>query len=138
MRKQLLRLFKAAVAAARSYARDRDKTAHLLDEAERRAHKDKGFGAELREGLHELLRLLRAWARGRYTVVPWKTILLALGAVIYFVDPFDFVPDFIPILGYADDATVIAFVLKSIAKDLAKFRDWELRNARYGVATFPD
>lgn len=138
MRKEVRRVFKAAAAAGRAYATDRKKSEHLLDEAERKRLKEKGITGEIGEGLRELMRLLRAWAKGRYKVMPWKTLVLALGAVIYFVDPFDFVPDFIPMLGFADDATVIAFVLKSIAKDIAKFRDWEMENARYGVATFPD
>ncbi len=128
----------AATVAARSYAKNRQKTASLLDAAERRASEGRGYAAGFLEELRELLRLLRAWVRGKYKVVPWKTLVLALAAVIYFVDPFDLVPDFLPIIGFTDDATVIAFVLRSIAKDITRFRDWEMRNARYGVATFND
>ncbi|HEY7680691.1 MAG TPA: YkvA family protein [Terriglobia bacterium] len=132
------RIFLAATALARGYAADRKKTDHLLDEAERRAREEKGVLGEMQDGLRELMRLLRAWTLGRYKVVPWKTLTMALAAVIYFVNPFDLLPDFIPLLGFTDDASVIAFVLKSITKDISKFRDWELENARYGVATFPD
>jgi uncharacterized membrane protein YkvA (DUF1232 family) len=128
----------AALAVARTYASDRKKTAHLLDEAERRARADRGFAEDVKDGLRELFRLLRAWTRGRYKVIPWKTLLMAIAAVIYFVNPFDLVPDFLPLLGFTDDASVIAFVLKSIGKDIKQFREWEMQNARYGVATFPD
>jgi uncharacterized membrane protein YkvA (DUF1232 family) len=138
MGKGLRRVFVAALAVARAYASDRKKTAHLLDEAERRARAEKGVFGEVQDGLRELMRLLRAWTRGRYKEVPWKTLTVALAAVIYFVNPFDLLPDFIPLLGFTDDASVIAFVIKSIAKDIGKFRDWEMQNARYGVATFPD
>jgi uncharacterized membrane protein YkvA (DUF1232 family) len=30
--------------------------------------------------------------------------------------PFDLIPDFVPILGYADDAIIVAFVLRSVAR----------------------
>jgi len=69
--------------------------------------------------------LLKAWRRGAYPVVPWRTIILGVAALIYFVDPFDLVPDFIPVVGYLDDATVIAFVIESIRRDLDKFLAWE-------------
>jgi uncharacterized membrane protein YkvA (DUF1232 family) len=36
--------------------------------------------------------------------------------VVYLALPFDFVPDFIPVLGYADDVIVIGIVLRSVMK----------------------
>lgn len=38
-----------------------------------------------------------------------------LGALAYFVLPFDFVPDFLPILGYTDDAAVLATAIRLVA-----------------------
>ena len=34
----------------------------------------------------------------------------------YLVMPFDLVPDFVPVIGWADDAVVIALVLRSVAR----------------------
>ena len=34
----------------------------------------------------------------------------------YLVSPIDLVPDFIPVLGYADDAIIIALVLRSVVR----------------------
>jgi uncharacterized membrane protein YkvA (DUF1232 family) len=45
--------------------------------------------------------------------------------VLYVVSPVDFVPDFIPGIGFLDDAAVVALVLHSMAQDLAAFRMWE-------------
>ncbi len=64
--------------------------------------------------LPDLVRLLRRLAadatlpRG----VRWR--LAALLAYLAF--PLDLVPDFIPVLGYADDAIVTALVLRSVAR----------------------
>jgi uncharacterized membrane protein YkvA (DUF1232 family) len=37
-----------------------------------------------------------------------------LGALAYFVLPFDFVPDMLPILGFTDDAAVLATALRMV------------------------
>ena len=66
--------------------------------------------------------MLKAWAKGDYREVPWMTLVLSTGALIYFVNPFDAVPDMVPVLGLLDDATVIGFVVASIGKDIQNFR----------------
>ena len=38
-----------------------------------------------------------------------------VGALAYFVLPFDFVPDMLPVLGFADDAAVLATALRMVA-----------------------
>ena len=40
-----------------------------------------------------------------------------LGALIaYLAMPVDLVPDFLPVVGYADDALVVAFALRSVVR----------------------
>lgn len=41
-----------------------------------------------------------------------------LGAIAYFVLPFDFVPDFLPILGFTDDAAILATALRLVASNI--------------------
>jgi uncharacterized membrane protein YkvA (DUF1232 family) len=38
-----------------------------------------------------------------------------VGALAYFILPFDFVPDFLPVLGFTDDAAVLATALRLVA-----------------------
>ena len=38
-----------------------------------------------------------------------------LGAIAYFVLPFDFVPDVLPVLGFTDDAAVLATAIRMVA-----------------------
>lgn len=38
-----------------------------------------------------------------------------LGAIAYFVLPFDFVPDILPVLGFTDDAAVLATAIRMVA-----------------------
>lgn len=38
-----------------------------------------------------------------------------LGALAYFILPFDFVPDVLPVLGFTDDAAVLATAIRMVA-----------------------
>ncbi|MFT6670484.1 MAG: uncharacterized membrane protein YkvA (DUF1232 family) [Afipia broomeae] len=41
-----------------------------------------------------------------------------LGAIAYFVLPFDFVPDMLPVLGFTDDAAVLATTIRMVASHI--------------------
>ena len=67
---------------------------------------------ELLRLLPDVLRLVSRLARDRSLPRGVRVRLwLLLG---YLALPFDLVPDFIPVLGYADDAVVVALVLRSV------------------------
>ncbi|CAN5475082.1 YkvA family protein [soil metagenome] len=38
-----------------------------------------------------------------------------LGAIAYFVLPFDFIPDMLPVLGFTDDAAILVTALRMVA-----------------------
>ena len=38
-----------------------------------------------------------------------------LGAVAYFILPFDFMPDVLPVLGFTDDAAILATAIRMVA-----------------------
>jgi uncharacterized membrane protein YkvA (DUF1232 family) len=45
----------------------------------------------------------------------------------YLALPFDLIPDFVPVLGYADDAIIVALVLRSVTRtagDNALAKHW--------------
>lgn len=71
----------------------------------------------LREALRLLpdaVRLIRRLAGDRSLPRGVRVRLVLLLA--YLALPFDLVPDFIPVLGYADDAVVVVLVLRSVAR----------------------
>ena len=124
--------FENARSKAEEYLKDEEKTKTILEEAETKANKNK-FALDLVwQDLQALIRLVRAWKIGNYDQVPWKTIVFAIAGMIYFVNPFDVVPDFLPVAGYLDDATVIGFVIKSIKDDIDRFLSWENGEAENG------
>ncbi|MCP5464236.1 MAG: DUF1232 domain-containing protein [Deltaproteobacteria bacterium] len=93
--------------------------------AEKIKRQGSGFFKNGREQFQTLLRLLKAYAKRDYTVVPWRSLVLMLTAVLYFVMPLDVVPDFLFSLGLLDDIAVLSWVMKAVQKDLDRFQDWE-------------
>jgi uncharacterized membrane protein YkvA (DUF1232 family) len=110
---------------AQEIAADSEKAASVVEQASAKARAKAGTLRSVWLDLQVLLRMLRAWANRSYTRVPWGTVVMGLAAVLYLLNPLDLAPDFIPLVGYVDDATVIAFVIRSIQKELDKFREWE-------------
>ena len=72
-----------------------------------------------------LFRLLKAWKDSSYRGLSVRTLAVLVAALIYVLSPVDLMPDFIPGIGLIDDAAVLAFLLHSMAQDLAAFRAWE-------------
>jgi len=74
-------------------------------------------GNLLRESLRilpDLIRLLKNLTTD--PTVP-RGIRVRLGLLmVYLALPFDLIPDFIPVLGYADDAIVVVAVLRSVVR----------------------
>ena len=83
-----------------------------------------------KEKLFVLGRLIKAYATGQYRQVPWKTILLIVAAVLYFINPLDLVPDIIPLTGLTDDFAVLLWVYNTVSDEIEKFLVWEKTHAK--------
>lgn len=85
----------------------------------------KSDGAQVKEQFYTLGRLVRAYATGEYRMIPWKSLLLIVAAILYFINPIDVIPDLLPIIGVSDDFAVLFMVYRSIGSDIDKFLEWE-------------
>ncbi|MFE0680587.1 YkvA family protein [Streptomyces sp. NPDC058961] len=74
-------------------------------------------GGLLKEAVRLLPDLLRLLARlaGDNTLSRGVRIRLAL-LMAYLACPIDLIPDFLPVIGYADDAIIVAFVLRGVVR----------------------
>ncbi|PYV38500.1 MAG: methyltransferase type 11 [Acidobacteria bacterium] len=110
---------------AQAFAQDKNRAREVVEKVVAKAYEHRTQLRNIWESLMSLCRMLRAWARGDYKGLPWKTIVMAMAAALYFLDPLDIIPDFIPGIGYLDDAVVLGFVVNSIRSDLERFLQWE-------------
>jgi len=72
-------------------------------------------------------RMIKAYAEGRDTAVPYRSLLKIVIAIIYIFFFMDIIPDFIPLAGWLDDFAVSAWVLHSLRKDIGQFKRWEMQ-----------
>jgi uncharacterized membrane protein YkvA (DUF1232 family) len=64
--------------------------------------------------LPDVVRLVSRLARA--PEVPRRVRVALFVLLAYLVSPIDIVPDFIPVLGYADDAVIVALTLRWVAR----------------------
>lgn len=77
-----------------------------------------------------LVRLVRDYVSGDYRQIETSTVISGLGVILYVVSPIDLVPDFIPVLGFLDDLSLVSWFLGKFHVELARFREWEQTGAK--------
>jgi len=67
----------------------------------------------------------------RQTPLHVKAVLV--GAIAYFVLPTDLIPDYIPVIGYTDDAAVLAAAMKLVASNITPVHRESARRTLAGM-----
>ncbi len=100
----------------------------IIDEEkikEKASREDVGRFRKLVNQLKLAIELIKDYRNKSYTEIPWRSIGLIAAAILYFFNPFDIIPDILPIMGFADDAVLFAAVFKSVRDDLEKYAVWK-------------
>lgn len=59
---------------------------------------------------------------GKYKKIPVGTIAAIIGSLLYVLSPVDLIPDFIPVVGFLDDAAVLAACLNFTRFDVEEYK----------------
>lgn len=110
---------------ADKYLNDKDKAMNLLENAKEKAEKKKGPLHDAWGKIQLFFSVFEDWIKGRYKVIPFKSIAMITVGIIYFVIPTDLIPDFILGFGFADDAAVLVFIYKQVSNDLQDYKIWK-------------
>ena len=81
-----------------------------------------------------LFEMVGDYWKGDYRAVPWETVAMAVGAIVYFLSPVDLIPDVIPVIGYLDDAMVVALAVTAMQENLRQYCAFK----KYDVAQYFD
>ena len=118
--------FRRATSEAEAYANDRKLLRELLLNAVGKLNViPRGPFGDAWPYLLGMIRLGRAHQRNEYGDISRDKLLMVIAALIYFVSPFDVIPDWLPVLGHIDDAFVVTLALKSVRTELDAFMAWE-------------
>ncbi|HPR34514.1 MAG TPA: YkvA family protein [Anaerolineaceae bacterium] len=127
-KKQIIEAVEKTKSKAEEFLNDHQKAKKLLEDAVKKAknfEKNRGPLAEVWSYFTAFFRLLRAYIRKEYREIAWGPMALVIVAILYFVSPFDLIPDPIP-GGYVDDAAIIGYVIAQTKADLDNFMAWEV------------
>lgn len=115
-------LFRKARAAAKGASRDDIlKGAHGLVADVRKAKKTPKFVMEAIEAIEDLTAIIE----DKDYRAPKPIVDQVLGALAYFAEPDDLIPDHVPVLGFLDDAIMIKFVEREFKYELAAYRKFK-------------
>jgi uncharacterized membrane protein YkvA (DUF1232 family) len=81
--------------------------------------------AEFGSKVKSLYRMGRLSISGEYTGVPKGQVVLGFAALIYLISPIDLIPDFLPFIGFVDDAALMLWLIRNAAEEVEKFEQWE-------------
>jgi uncharacterized membrane protein YkvA (DUF1232 family) len=70
------------------------------------------------------IRMIKAHFNGAHKLTGSTLGLLVLG-LVYFISPFDIVPDFLGFFGFADDLSVVLAIYAKVKDEVEEFLDWE-------------
>jgi curved DNA-binding protein CbpA len=79
------------------------------------------------ENVHELYSIFKDTVNGHYNLDPANLAMIG-GGLLYFILPVDFIPDFIPLIGYMDDLAVLTTIMNSLKGEISEYRNWKIKS----------
>lgn len=80
---------------------------------------------QVKEVMQTFIRLGKAYINGSYREVSNKSLLIGVAVLLYLVTPLDVIPDFIPVIGFLDDLSLMAWFINAFQQEISKFKTWE-------------
>ncbi len=81
-----------------------------------------------------LLMALSDGFKGNYKFSRSTIIAVTIG-LLYILIPFDIIPDFIPVIGYVDDLSMLIFVWSIVGSDIRKYARYKIEHGDKGIVT---
>ena len=125
MNRRVLKIFRQAM----RMINEQSQVKELLWQVSQKLQKINGSNKQINEHMDLIqlfLRMIKKSLAGEYSAFSHKTLLSLVFGLLYFVTPMDVVPDFVPLLGFSDDLSILYFIIKNFKSDIEAFKVWEL------------
>lgn len=103
---------------------DVEKVINKSEEIKRRFNA-KGPLARFVEDGQLFIAIVKDYWSGAYRQIPYGAIASMVFALLYVFNPFDLMPDMLPVIGQVDDVAVISACLILVEQDLHKYKGWK-------------
>lgn len=107
---------------------DVEKVVERADEIKKKFESKGPLGRFIKD-VKLMLSLIKDYWNGEYREIPWYVISAIVAALLYVLSPIDLIPDFIPFVGYLDDALVVGACLLLVEQELAEYEAWKGKSA---------
>jgi len=118
--------FKKFTKIAEQLSNDKSKVLKRVQVGLKKAAENEGSLGNVWEKMQLLFSLAKDYSNGSYNNVSRSAIVAIIGSLLYFISPIDVIPDFIFGLGFIDDAFILGYVFKKVAKEIEKYQAWKL------------
>lgn len=112
---------------AEELLKDKSKVDELLETLEDKLRKIPKLGEQLSH-LPVFIRMIKSYISKEYTQIPIASVVGIVAALICVVNPFDLIPDAIPVIGHSDDLGVLAICYMLFESDVNDFLAWRNSN----------
>lgn len=69
--------------------------------------------------------LIKDYLEGNYRGISWGAIAAIAAVLLYILNPFDLIPDFIPVVGYSDDVAALMLLWERVSKAVEIYYRWK-------------
>ena len=73
-----------------------------------------------------LLSIVKDYWNGTYRRIPFMAIAAIVFTLLYVLNPWDFLPDFLPVIGQIDDVAVFTICLVLVEQELHTYKAWKI------------
>ncbi len=120
--KTKIKTLKKAVKVASSIYKNKEAITKVFNDSEAKASAKKSkLPSGLLENLRTFMKMMKAYFTGSFKPTT-KTVIYLVAGLLYFVNPFDLIPDFILAFGFLDDAIVLSKIAEIIKNELERFK----------------
>ena len=106
---------------------DQDKMDDFLNKMEEKVKDIPLVGNKL-SNVPIFIQLIKDFTTKKYSIIPIGAVIAIISALLYVLLPIDLISDYLPLIGYIDDAAVVGTCLKLVNNDVKKYIEWKEEN----------
>ena len=106
---------------------DQDKMDDFLNKMEEKVKDIPLVGNKL-SNVPVFIQLIKDFTTKKYSIIPVGIVIAIISSLLYVLLPIDLISDYLPIIGYIDDAAVVGACLKLVDSDVKKYIEWKEEN----------
>ena len=110
--------------ASRITQKDIEDVGKKSDEIRGKFEKARPLGRFINDG-KLLISIVKDYLNGSYKNIPWWALTAIVFTLLYVFSPVDIIPDVIPVIGFLDDAAVVAVCVLLVEQQLHEYKEWK-------------